>query len=85
MLARYGHLHLPTFVVLISMLGGAAALGATGALLGPLVVRLTVEALAIAAERRRRARSPAEAREESRESPPVDSAPRPSMIARRSG
>jgi predicted PurR-regulated permease PerM len=85
MLARYGHLHLPTFVVLISMLGGAAALGATGALLGPLVVRLSVEALAIVAERRRRARSPAEAREEPLASPPVDDAPRPSMIARRSG
>ncbi len=53
MLARSGHLHLPTFVVLISMLGGVAAFGATGALLGPLVVRLCVESLAIVAERRR--------------------------------
>jgi predicted PurR-regulated permease PerM len=53
MLARYGHLHLPTFVVLISMLGGIAIFGATGALLGPLVVRLCVESLAIASERRR--------------------------------
>lgn len=52
MLARYGHLKLPTFVVLISMLGGIAAFGATGALLGPLLVRLCVESLAIASERR---------------------------------
>jgi predicted PurR-regulated permease PerM len=52
MLARYGHLHLPTFVVLISMLGGVAAFGATGALLGPLLVRLCVEALAITSGRR---------------------------------
>lgn len=51
-LARFGHLRLPTFVVLISMLGGVAAFGPTGALLGPLVVRLCVEALAIASERR---------------------------------
>lgn len=54
-LARFGHLHLPTFVVLISMLGGVAAFGATGALLGPLVVRLCVESLAIASERRAQA------------------------------
>lgn len=47
MLARYGRLMLPTFLVLVSMLGGLAAFGATGALLGPLLVRLCVEALAI--------------------------------------
>ena len=52
-LARYGHLRLPTFVVLISMLGGLAVFGATGALLGPLLVRLCVEALAIASDSRR--------------------------------
>ena len=50
-LTRYGKLDLPTFVVLTSMLGGVALLGATGALIGPLVVRLCVEALAIAKER----------------------------------
>jgi predicted PurR-regulated permease PerM len=59
MLARSAHLHLPTFVVLISMLGGVAAIGATGALLGPLVVRLCVESLAIVAERRRKDLAPA--------------------------
>jgi predicted PurR-regulated permease PerM len=53
MLARHGHLRLHTFVVLVSMLGGVALFGATGALLGPLMVRLCVESLAIASERRR--------------------------------
>ncbi len=53
LLARYGRLQLPTFVVLISMLGGIAVFGATGALLGPLSVRLCVESLAIVSERRR--------------------------------
>jgi predicted PurR-regulated permease PerM len=46
-LSRYGHLQLPTFVVLVAMLGGFAAFGAWGVLLGPLLVRLAVEALAI--------------------------------------
>jgi predicted PurR-regulated permease PerM len=55
MIARFGHLHLPTFVVLISMVGGVAAMGATGALLGPLVVRLFVESLAIVHDRKRSA------------------------------
>lgn len=52
-LTQYGHLKLSTFVVLVSMIGGIAVFGATGALLGPLVVRLCVEALAIELERRR--------------------------------
>ena len=55
-LTRYGHLQLSTFVVLVAMLGGIAVFGATGALLGPLVVRLCVESLAIEREHRRRAR-----------------------------
>lgn len=50
MLARYGRLALPGFVVLVSMIGGAAVFGAAGALLGPLVVRLCVESLAMASE-----------------------------------
>lgn len=45
--ARYGKLTLPTYVVLVSMLGGIALLGAPGAILAPLVIRLCVEALAI--------------------------------------
>ena len=47
LLARYGHLDLPTFVVLVSILGGVAVFGAPGALLGPLLVRLCVESLAM--------------------------------------
>jgi predicted PurR-regulated permease PerM len=51
-LTRYGKLQLPTFVVLIAMLGGVAAFGPTGALLGPLLVRLSLESLSILAARR---------------------------------
>ncbi len=51
-LTRRGSLRLPTVVVLVAMLGGIAAFGASGALLGPLLVRLTVEALAFAREGR---------------------------------
>jgi predicted PurR-regulated permease PerM len=51
-LARKGHLQLPTFVVALAMFGGIAALGARGVLLGPLVVRLAKEVLAIAREDR---------------------------------
>jgi predicted PurR-regulated permease PerM len=47
-LTRRARLKLPTSVVLVSMIGGIAVFGATGVLLGPLVVRLTVEGLAIA-------------------------------------
>ena len=47
-IARYGRLDLPASVVLISMLGGIGAFGAAGVLLGPLLVRLAVEGLAIA-------------------------------------
>jgi predicted PurR-regulated permease PerM len=54
MFARHGHLELPTFVIFISMLGGVATFGATGALLGPLVVRLCVEALEMVTEQRRK-------------------------------
>ncbi len=51
-LTKHGRLNLPTAVVLVSMLGGIAAFGASGALLGPLFVRLAVEALAIARDER---------------------------------
>jgi predicted PurR-regulated permease PerM len=53
LLARYGRLTLPTFFVLLSMIGGIAVFGAAGALLGPLIVRLCVESLAIVTETRR--------------------------------
>lgn len=47
-LTRYGRFRLPAVVVFVSMLGGIAVFGASGVLLGPLLVRLAVEALAIA-------------------------------------
>jgi predicted PurR-regulated permease PerM len=46
-LSRYGHLELPLAVVFVAMLGGMAAFGGFGLLLGPLFVRLAVEALEI--------------------------------------
>lgn len=47
-IARYGRLNLPAAVVLVAILAGIAAFGAAGAILGPLLVRLAVEGLAIA-------------------------------------
>lgn len=51
-LARYGRLMLPAPVVFVSMLGGLTLVGLEGILLGPLVVRLAVEALRLAREER---------------------------------
>ncbi|MCC6528079.1 MAG: AI-2E family transporter [Polyangiaceae bacterium] len=51
-LSRYGKLKLPSFVLLLAMLGGLAAFGPWGVVLGPLVVRLAVEILEIAREER---------------------------------
>ncbi len=48
--ARSAHLELNSSVMLVSMLGGVTAFGAFGLFLGPLVVRLAIEALAIARE-----------------------------------
>lgn len=45
MLARRGHLQLPTYVVLVSMFAGVEVLGAWGLLVAPLVVRLAKAAL----------------------------------------
>ncbi|HET9931367.1 MAG TPA: AI-2E family transporter, partial [Polyangiaceae bacterium] len=42
-LSRYGKLELSSFVVLVAMLGGVAAFGGFGLLLGPLFVRLALE------------------------------------------
>jgi predicted PurR-regulated permease PerM len=47
LLAKWGHLQLPTFLVLVGMLGGFVVVGAWGLLLGPLVLRLAKEAIAI--------------------------------------
>lgn len=46
-LSRYGKLELPTFVLFVAMLGGIAAFGAWGLILGPLFVRLAAEGLSI--------------------------------------
>ena len=56
-LSRYGKLELPTFVTFVAMLGGIVAFGGFGLLLGPLFVRLAVEALDIWRDRRRTAES----------------------------
>jgi predicted PurR-regulated permease PerM len=60
-LADRANVGLPTMVVLVAIFGGLATFGAWGIVLGPLVVRLAVEALEIARERgafgRRRAPS----------------------------
>ena len=45
--ARWGKLDMHGFVVLIAMLGGIVAFGGWGLLLGPLIVRLAIEALRI--------------------------------------
>lgn len=50
-LSRYAKLDLPAFVLFAAMLGGIAMFGAWGLLLGPLFVRLGVEALRIGRER----------------------------------
>jgi len=49
-LARYGSLRMPTFLLLIAMLGGLAMFGPWGVALGPLLVRLAVEGLQILRE-----------------------------------
>lgn len=49
-LSKYGRLELPMFVVMIAMFGGFAVFGAWGIALGPLLVRLAVEALEIGRE-----------------------------------
>jgi predicted PurR-regulated permease PerM len=51
-LSRYGKLKLPTFVTFIAMLGGIVVFGGFGLILGPLFVRLAVEALDIWRDRR---------------------------------
>ncbi len=48
--ARWGKLHLDSYLVLFSMLGGVLAIGGWGLVLGPLVVRMMLEALAVVRE-----------------------------------
>jgi predicted PurR-regulated permease PerM len=56
-LSKFGELTLPTFVTFVAMLGGLAAFGGLGIVLGPLFVRLAVEALDIWREMRASARA----------------------------
>lgn len=46
--SRYGQLNLPTFLLFLAIFGGIALYGAAGIILGPLLVRLGVEALELA-------------------------------------
>ena len=48
---RLGALKLPVLLVFVSILGGLATLGPTGAIFGPLIVRLATEALALHRQR----------------------------------
>ncbi len=50
--ARLGALNLPMFVLFVSVFGGLATFGTWGALAGPLLVRLAMEALAIERDER---------------------------------
>jgi predicted PurR-regulated permease PerM len=50
LLAQYGHLRMHGLLLFMSMLGGIAVFGAGGLLLGPLCVRLAIEALAMLRE-----------------------------------
>jgi predicted PurR-regulated permease PerM len=52
--ARFGRLELSSFLLLTSMFGGLALVGAWGLLLGPLAARLAKEALVLAREERLR-------------------------------
>lgn len=51
--ARWGALQLPLIIVFVSVFGGLAAFGTWGALMGPLVVRLAMEALSLSREQER--------------------------------
>ena len=48
--ARLGALKMPMFLLFASVFGGLAVFGTWGALIGPLIVRLAMEALSIARE-----------------------------------
>lgn len=50
-LARWGRLDLPSYLIMVSMFGGLALVGASGLILGPLVLRLAKEAMIMHRER----------------------------------
>jgi predicted PurR-regulated permease PerM len=51
LLSRHGQLDLPGFLLFVAMLGGIVTFGGWGLLLGPLFVRLALEALRLGHER----------------------------------
>lgn len=51
-LSRYGKLQLPMFALFVGMVGGLAAFGGWGLILGPLLLRLAAEGLDLLRERR---------------------------------
>lgn len=71
--SRYGQLNLPTFVLFLAIFGGIALYGAAGIILGPLLVRLGVEALNLACEQGLTAGSGAELGELA--APPAEAPP----------
>ena len=52
LLSRVGSLKLPTFVLVVAMFGGLATVGAWGLVLGPLLLRLAMEAVSIERDER---------------------------------
>ncbi|HEU4534110.1 MAG TPA: AI-2E family transporter, partial [Polyangiaceae bacterium] len=50
LLSRFGELHMPGFVLLTAMFGGLSVFGTWGLILGPLIVRMLMEVLAILRE-----------------------------------
>ncbi|MGZ5970726.1 MAG: AI-2E family transporter, partial [Polyangiales bacterium] len=50
--SRYGQLRLPTFLILVAILGGFAIFGPWGLILGPLSIRMAMEALSLLRESR---------------------------------
>lgn len=52
LLSRHGQLDLPSFLLFVAMLGGIVTFGGWGLLVGPLFVRLALEALRLGRERR---------------------------------
>ncbi len=50
--SRFGQLRMPAFLILVSIFGGVAVFGMWGLLLGPLCVRMTIEAAEVLREQR---------------------------------
>jgi predicted PurR-regulated permease PerM len=50
LLSKYGRLHMHGLLLFVAMLGGISMFGASGLLLGPLLVRITIECLRMSQE-----------------------------------